>query len=143
MDQFRRHKIKVLVATDLAARGIDVSKISHIINYDIPLDPEIYVHRIGRTARMGHRGTAITFVTPEEGKELTNVEVLINREIPSRTVPGFTPSKPKEPEERPPRHPDASRDNGATSAATTTAPAKARPKTLASKFRTSKRRRRL
>jgi superfamily II DNA/RNA helicase len=91
MERFRRHQIKVLVATDLAARGIDVSAISHIINYDIPQDPEIYVHRIGRTARMGALGTAITFVSHDEGKELTAVERLINREIPQRTVPGFAP----------------------------------------------------
>lgn len=143
MDQFRRHKIKVLVATDLAARGIDVSKISHIINYDIPLDPEIYVHRIGRTARMGARGTAITFVTPEEGKELTNVEILINREIPARTVPGFRPSKPRETREGAPDRAQAQREEGSTVQTATVAPVKARPRTLASKFRTSKRRRRL
>lgn len=96
MASFRKHQIKVLVATDLAARGIDVSAISHIINYDIPPDSQVYVHRIGRTARMGARGTAITFVTREEGKELTNIEKLINREIPERHVPGFKPSTPKE-----------------------------------------------
>ncbi len=96
MQQFRKHKIGVLVATDLAARGIDVSEISHIINYDIPLDPEIYVHRIGRTARMGARGVAITLVTAEQGKQLTNVEILINREIPQRIVPEFVPRPPRE-----------------------------------------------
>ncbi|MBU0719386.1 MAG: DEAD/DEAH box helicase, partial [Planctomycetes bacterium] len=94
MDQFRKHKIKVLVATDLAARGIDISAISHIINYDIPEDAEAYVHRIGRTARMGARGVAITLVGKEEGQRLTNVEMLINREIPQHIVEGFKPSAP-------------------------------------------------
>jgi ATP-dependent RNA helicase DeaD len=92
MERFRKHQIKVLVATDLASRGIDVSSISHIFNYDIPADSEVYVHRIGRTGRMGARGIAISFVTREEGKQLTEIEKLINREIPVRQVEGFQPS---------------------------------------------------
>ena len=95
MERFRRHQIRVLVATDLAARGIDVSAVSHIFNYDLPEDPEIYVHRIGRTARMGARGVAVSLVTREEGKELTAIEALINRELPRREVSGFTPSSPR------------------------------------------------
>jgi ATP-dependent RNA helicase DeaD len=95
MARFRKHQIRVLVATDLAARGIDVSAISHIINYNLPEDPENYVHRVGRTARMGAQGVAISFVTREEGKELTNIEKLINREIPQRTVEGFRPTAPR------------------------------------------------
>ncbi len=94
MARFRKHQIRVLVATDLAARGIDVSAISHIINYDIPQDTESYVHRVGRTARMGAEGVAITFVTREQGKELTNIEKLINQEISPRIVPGFVPARP-------------------------------------------------
>jgi len=96
MERFRKHQIKVLVATDLASRGLDVSAISHIINYDIPKDPEVYVHRIGRTARMGARGTAISFISREQGGELTEIEKLINREIPKLEVPGFTPSTRQE-----------------------------------------------
>lgn len=94
MDGFRKHRIRVLVATDLAARGIDVHDVTHIINYDIPQDSEIYVHRIGRTARMGAHGKAVTFVTREEGKELTVIERLINKEIKECTYPGFAPSPP-------------------------------------------------
>ncbi len=82
MKSFRNQSIKVLVATDLASRGLDVMDISHIINYDIPEDPAGYVHRIGRTARMGKAGRAFTFVTREEGKLLTEVEKLINRQLP-------------------------------------------------------------
>jgi ATP-dependent RNA helicase DeaD len=91
MRRFRKHHIRVLVATDLASRGIDVSAISHIINYDIPQDTEAYVHRIGRTGRMGATGKAFTFVTAEEGKELTEVEKLINKQIQQYQVEGFTP----------------------------------------------------
>jgi ATP-dependent RNA helicase DeaD len=94
MDRFRKHKLQVLVATDLAARGIDVTGISHIINYDIPEDPSVYVHRIGRTARMGTFGKAISFVTREEGKQLTAVEMLINKQIPQYQVDNFEPSPP-------------------------------------------------
>lgn len=89
MRRFRDSDIHLLVATDLAARGIDVSQISHIINYDIPVDTEVYVHRIGRTARMGKRGTAITLVTREEGKLLTQVEMLINKVVSQRTLEGY------------------------------------------------------
>lgn len=143
MDQFRKHRIQVLVATDLASRGIDVSAISHIINYDIPVDPEVYVHRIGRTARMGARGTAITFVTSEQGKELTNVEMLINREIPPRSVPGFKPSPPRaDPKEASAPAP-VSRFRAPVSGTATAVQTKTPPKTLGSRFRTSRRRRRL
>lgn len=97
MDRFRKQRVKVLVATDLAARGIDVSHVTHIINYDLPADSEVYVHRIGRTARMGATGKAISFVTREEGKELTKIEMLINRQIEECRYAGFTPSPPPPP----------------------------------------------
>ena len=77
------------MATDLASRGIDVADISHIINYDIPEDPEVYVHRVGRTARMGKGGKAFTFVTKEQGDELTKVENMINMVVPVMTLEGF------------------------------------------------------
>jgi len=94
MKGFRNSKFDVLVATDLASRGIDVADISHIINFDVPEDPEIYVHRVGRTARMGAAGKAFTFVTREQGDELTKVESLINMVIPQATVDGFEPKPP-------------------------------------------------
>lgn len=96
MKSFRGGKFDVLVATDLASRGIDVADISHIINYDVPEDPEVYVHRVGRTARMGAEGRAITFVTPEQGDELTRIESLINMVIPVEKLEGFEPSAPRE-----------------------------------------------
>jgi ATP-dependent RNA helicase DeaD len=91
MKSFRGGKFDVLVATDLASRGIDVADISHIINFDIPEDPEVYVHRVGRTARMGAKGKAFTFVTRQQGYELTRVEELINMLVPQATVEGFDP----------------------------------------------------
>lgn len=81
MERFRKHHIPILVATDLAARGIDVQGITHIVNYDLPEDPEVYVHRIGRTARMGATGIAISLVTPEQGGILTKIEKLINKQL--------------------------------------------------------------
>src|SRR5689334_18570588 len=91
MKSFRGGKFDVLVATDLASRGIDVADISHIINYDIPDDPEVYVHRVGRTARMGATGKAFTFVGRDQGEQLTKVENLINMVVPLASVEGFEP----------------------------------------------------
>ncbi len=87
MKSFRKLAVPVLVATDLASRGLDVMDISHIVNFDVPEDPTAYVHRIGRTARMGRSGCALTFITPEEGKYLTGIEKLINKEIPQFDPP--------------------------------------------------------
>jgi ATP-dependent RNA helicase DeaD len=89
MQGFRDGKIVYLVATDVVGRGIDVTNISHIINYDLPEDPENYVHRIGRTGRMGADGVAIAFVTPEQGKELTAIEMFINMQVHEERLSGF------------------------------------------------------
>jgi ATP-dependent RNA helicase DeaD len=89
MRRFREGKIKVLVATDVVGRGIDVTTISHIINYDVPQFCDDYVHRVGRTGRMGREGMAFTFVTPEEGNELTRIEMRINRLLKRDEIPGF------------------------------------------------------
>jgi ATP-dependent RNA helicase DeaD len=94
MKSFRGGKFDVLIATDLASRGIDVADISHIINYDIPEDPEVYVHRVGRTARMGAKGKAFTFVGRDQGDELTKVENLINMVVPQATLEGFEATPP-------------------------------------------------
>jgi ATP-dependent RNA helicase DeaD len=91
MDRLRKGNLSVLVASDLASRGLDVEGISHVINYDLPEDPDLYVHRIGRTARAGRDGVAWSFVTPEEGKLLTQIELLINAEIPKLDYPDFKP----------------------------------------------------
>jgi ATP-dependent RNA helicase DeaD len=95
MAAYREGKITVLIATDVMSRGIDVSGISHIINYDLPNDLENYVHRIGRTGRMGANGIAISFVTPEQGEVLTAIEHMINREIPSDRIEGYEAFTPR------------------------------------------------
>jgi ATP-dependent RNA helicase DeaD len=89
MKGFRNGTVPVLVATDVVGRGIDVEDISHVVNYDIPDDPENYVHRIGRTGRMGKDGIAYLFVGPDQGEPLTAIETLINKVIPAMKVEGF------------------------------------------------------
>ena len=91
MAAFREGKVKILVATDVVGRGIDVSGISHIFNYDIPQFCDDYVHRVGRTGRMGREGVAFTFVTPEEGNELTRIEMRIDRLLKRDEASGFAP----------------------------------------------------
>ena len=82
LSAFKAGEIRVLVATDIAARGIDIDELSHVINYDLPNIPETYVHRIGRTARAGLSGTAISFCSIEEMDELKEIEKLIGKKIP-------------------------------------------------------------
>jgi ATP-dependent RNA helicase DeaD len=90
MAGFRAGEVRYLVATDVVGRGIDVTAISHIINYDIPQFCDDYVHRVGRTGRMGREGVAYTFVTPEEGNELTRIEMRINRLLKRDDMPGYS-----------------------------------------------------
>lgn len=87
MDDFRKGKFRYLVATDVAARGIDIDNITHVINYDIPLEKESYVHRTGRTGRAGNNGKAITFITPYENRFLEEIEEYIGFEIPKELAP--------------------------------------------------------
>jgi ATP-dependent RNA helicase DeaD len=89
MRDFRDGKVRLLVATDVVGRGIDVTRISHIINYDIPQFCDDYVHRVGRTGRMGREGVAYTFVSPEEGNELTRIEMRIDRLLIRAEIAGF------------------------------------------------------
>jgi ATP-dependent RNA helicase DeaD len=96
IQKMHRGELRVIVASDLVARGIDVQGISHVINYDLPEDPEVYVHRVGRTARIGREGVAYSFVTREDGELLTQVEVLINAEIPRLIYPDFKPTDKRE-----------------------------------------------
>ncbi|HEY8491737.1 MAG TPA: DEAD/DEAH box helicase [Dehalococcoidia bacterium] len=84
---FRDGRIDILVATDVAARGLDIPDVTHVINYDIPDDPESYVHRIGRTGRMGRKGDAITLVTPREIRQLRVIERLIQKKLKPMRLP--------------------------------------------------------
>jgi ATP-dependent RNA helicase RhlE len=97
LEGFRSGRHQVLVATDVAARGIDVEGISHVINYDVPPVPTDYVHRVGRTARMEAEGEAITFVTPEDEGELRGIEKALGRTIPRVTLPDFDYRAPPPP----------------------------------------------
>jgi ATP-dependent RNA helicase DeaD len=98
MKSFRESTIEFLIATDVAARGIDVENISHVINYDIPQDPESYVHRIGRTGRAGKKGLALTLVTPREMKHLRSIEAEIKHPIQAKDLPSIEEIKEKQQE---------------------------------------------
>ena len=87
VDRLKRGKLDILVATDVAARGLDVTRISHVINYDIPLDTEAYIHRIGRTGRAGRHGDAILFVTPRETRLLRAIERATEKQIDKMVLP--------------------------------------------------------
>ncbi|MFC1953417.1 DEAD/DEAH box helicase [Chloroflexota bacterium] len=87
LNRFRHNQLKVLVATDVAARGLDIDDISHVFNYDLPEDPELYVHRVGRTARAGKTGIAISLLTPKERWHLHRIEGFTKQEITRRQIP--------------------------------------------------------
>ncbi|PIR12684.1 hypothetical protein COV49_04650, partial [Candidatus Falkowbacteria bacterium CG11_big_fil_rev_8_21_14_0_20_39_10] len=94
---FKTGKYSVLVATDIAARGIDVDGISLVINYDLPKNPDDYVHRIGRTARAGSAGKAVSFAGPEERKSVWQIEKLIKKTIAISSLPVLPPRRPANP----------------------------------------------
>jgi len=87
LDKFKNQKIRILIATDVAARGIDVNNLTHVINYSLPQDPESYVHRIGRTGRAGNEGTAITFITQSEYKRLMFIQRMARTDIKKSKIP--------------------------------------------------------
>ena len=87
VERLKKGKLDILVATDVAARGLDVERISHVINYDMPYDPEAYVHRIGRTGRAGREGEAILFVTPREKRMLNSLERSTKQKIAQMEMP--------------------------------------------------------
>ena len=92
LDGFKSGDLRVLVATDIAARGIDVDGVSHVINFDLPNIPETYVHRIGRTARAGASGIALSFCEDEEREYLVDIERLIGRHLERVDAHGFVPA---------------------------------------------------
>jgi ATP-dependent RNA helicase RhlE len=104
MDDFRQMRTQILVATDIAARGIDVKNISHVVNFDVPRFPEDYVHRVGRTARAYGVGDAILMMDPMEGSFVKAIERFIQVTFPRATIPGFQYNKPPKHGPRPPQH---------------------------------------
>jgi ATP-dependent RNA helicase RhlE len=88
---FKRGEVRVLVATDIAARGLDIDQLPHVVNYELPNVPEDYVHRIGRTGRAGNEGQAVSLVCVDERKLLVDIERLLKRDLPRVTVPGYEP----------------------------------------------------
>jgi ATP-dependent RNA helicase RhlE len=89
LEGFRGGTHRVLVATDIAARGIDVEGVSHVVNFDVPHEPEVYIHRVGRTARAQRRGDAFTLVSHDEEGDLARIERLLGFSIPRAKIPGF------------------------------------------------------
>lgn len=94
---FKGGRIRVLVATDVAARGLDIDRLPHVVNYELPHVPEDYVHRIGRTARAGHEGHAVSLVCAAEEKQLAAIERLLNRKIDREDLPGYEPREDPRP----------------------------------------------
>ena len=91
---FKEGSVRVLVATDIAARGLDIEQLPHVVNYELPNVPEDYVHRIGRTGRAGSPGHAVSLVSPDENTFLRDIERLLKKQLPREVVPGFEAGKP-------------------------------------------------
>jgi ATP-dependent RNA helicase RhlE len=102
---FKSGSLQALVATDIAARGLDIEQLPHVVNFDLPNVPEDYVHRIGRTGRAGATGEAISLVSREEEPLLRDIERVIRRPVPRLTVANYTPAAPHDLDQRPPRRP--------------------------------------
>jgi ATP-dependent RNA helicase RhlE len=96
--EFKEGSLQVLVATDIAARGIDIDQLPHVVNYDLPNVPEDYVHRIGRTGRAGATGEAVSLVCVDEHIMLRDIERLIKRELPRVVIEGFEPDPTAKPQ---------------------------------------------
>jgi len=95
---FKAGQVRVLVATDIAARGLDIDQLPHVVNYELPMVAEDYVHRIGRTGRAGATGEALSLVCADERKLLAGIEKLLKRTVEKRVVPGFEPDPNEKPE---------------------------------------------
>ncbi len=95
LDEFKKNKVRVLVATDIAARGLDIDQLPHVVNYEIPNVPEDYVHRIGRTGRAGREGLAISLVCGAEHGLFEDIRKLVKVKIPTESIEGFEPTEPR------------------------------------------------
>ena len=106
LKQFKQNSVRALIATDVAARGIDIDRLDYVVNYDMPDNPDDYVHRIGRTGRGGEKGSAISLVSGHEKGQFASIRKVVKKEIPSSTVQGF------EPQQRPRQGPRPGNRNG-------------------------------
>lgn len=131
LDRFKRGECRILVATDIAARGLDIEKVSHVINFDTPTHPEDYVHRVGRTGRALAKGEAFTFVAPPEIRHLKNIEKLIRRELPEFIPDQIAPASPppQQTASRPERPAKARPARGKKASQITSKPEKVEPAT--------------
>jgi ATP-dependent RNA helicase RhlE len=109
LNEFKQGKVRVLVATDVASRGIDIDLLPHVVNFELPNVPEDYVHRIGRTGRAGNEGRAVSLVSKDEYPFLKSIEQLLNRKLTQHTVPGYEPSASAQAAPEPASNPQRSR----------------------------------
>jgi len=114
VESLRRRKLKVLVATDVAARGLDIQGITHVVNFDMPMQAEDYVHRIGRTGRGGSTGTAVSLIGPQDWMQLSRIEKLLDVKLAITEIPGLEPRKPKPAPSNPRRSQGNRRHGGKT-----------------------------
>jgi ATP-dependent RNA helicase DeaD len=140
MIAFKDHRVRLLVATDIAARGLDVEHVTHVINFDVPNSSETYVHRIGRTGRVGRTGRAITFVTPAERDEIGRIERDVNTKIgewetPEERLEHAPPPRRRERRERRPREREREAEATADSKAAASADGEAKPERNGAKDR--------
>jgi superfamily II DNA/RNA helicase len=112
LDAFKTDKLQLLIASDVAARGLDIPAVSHVFNFDVPTHAEDYVHRIGRTGRAGRSGTSITLATPSDGKYVDAIVKLIQRDIPVVKLEGALDVETPDESEREPRGPRRERQRG-------------------------------
>ena len=141
LEGFKRGKHQVMVATDIAARGIDVEGISHVVNYDVPAFAEDYIHRIGRTGRATATGDAITFVSPEEREYLRNIEKFIGRSLRPETCPSFACAQSEEPRPQPTRRSKPARRVSRAAVLGRTSPSRNAPRPSRKRRRSASRRR--
>ena len=136
LEKFKAGSVKYLVASDVAARGIDIEALPSVINYDVPINAEDYVHRIGRTARAGREGTAYTLATPDDGRLLAAIAKLVGKEIPHMTLEGVAAPAPLAEGEEPRR---GGRTRGGRRPASSAAPAAPKPASEGGRSRSRRR----
>lgn len=135
LNDFKQGKVRVLVATDVASRGLDIDQLPHVVNFELPNVPEDYVHRIGRTGRAGHEGRAISLVSKDEEAFLKDIERLLNRRLPAEVIAGYEPVPGAAKAESAPDRPRSQQRRGGqrhATAAKSTQNRKSRPKRNAS-----------